>query len=385
MKARRARWVAQTLNPRSAGLRYRCIYPMNELARRHEDVGFWNDGETTDAALTLIFDAWTLFPTVGAPDRADTIVQLARNAKSTGTRIVLDNCDNQFAAGPGVKGWAEGLERVRLLANIADQLVTCSDALATAMHKYTATQAPCRVIDDPVEEAIIFPGDNWFKALFSPTRKRSEWHLARHKWLVRSDRRAGRVPLVWFGNHGNQFSPGGMLDLLDKREILEAVNRDHPLCLNVISNHKRKFTEHFSDWNLPVHYLEWDRLTFHEALRQHDVSIIPSVDNEFTRCKSSNRLVLSAYQGLTVVADPMPSYRSYSDFARIGNWDRNLRELLVKPTLTREENLLNQSALLSRNGVKVIADEWSDVIFGSQPPPRPNDALNDVTLAMSNP
>ena len=383
MKARRARWVAQTLNPRSAGLRYRCIYPMHELARRHQDVGFWLEGETTDAALTLIFDAWTLFPTVGAPGRADTIVQLARNAKSTGTRIVLDNCDNQFAAGPGVEGWAEGLERVRLLANIADQLVTCSAALATAMHKYTASQAPCSVIDDPVEEAIMFPGDNWFKAWFSPTRKLSEWHLARHKWLVRSDRRAGRVPLVWFGNHGNQFSPGGMLDLLAKREILEAVNRDHPLCLSVISNHKRKFTEHFSDWSFPVHYLEWDRITFHQAVRQHDVSIIPSVDNEFTRCKSSNRLVLSAYQGLTVLADPMPSYRSYSDFARIGDWDRNLRELLVKPAQTREENLLNRSALLSRNGVKVIADEWNNVIFGSVPP-RPKDESNDVSLAMSN-
>lgn len=380
MKERRVRWVAQNLNPRSASLRYRCIYPMTELAQRHHDVGLWHEGDVTDAALTLVFDAWTLFPTMGAPGRADTIMQLARSAKATGTRIVLDNCDNQFAAGPGVKGWADGLERVRLLAHIADELVTCSDALATAMQEHTASQAPCRVIDDPVEEAIVFPGDNRFKALFSPTRKRSEWQLARHTWHLWSDRRAGRVPLVWFGNHGNQFSPGGMLDLLDKREILEDVNRDQPLCLSVISNHKRKFTEHFSDWSFPVHYLEWDRNTFHQALRQHDVSIIPSVDNEFTRCKSSNRLVLSAYQGLTVLADPMPSYRSYTDFARIGDWDRNLRQLLAKPPQTREENLLNRSALLARNGIKIIADEWSDVIFGLQRPARPRAASNCVTV-----
>ena len=77
MNQPRARWVVPELNPRRASLRYRCLYPMAELARQGRDVGLYREGEPIDAGLTIIFDAWTLFPSVREPARSEALLGLA--------------------------------------------------------------------------------------------------------------------------------------------------------------------------------------------------------------------------------------------------------------------------------------------------------------------
>ena len=355
---RRLRWVVPKMNPRRASLRYRCLYPMEFLASRGVDAKVMAADDTIDDRVTLIFDAWTLFPTVCDAATSDGLLSLAERARRGGARIVVDNCDNQFAAENVSEGWAGGLQRLATLAAQADVFVCCSDALREEMQKALTTSAEFVVIDDPIEEAIRYPDDRWWKSVLSPAQKRAAFRAIAHSASIAGDRLQGRVPLVWFGSHGNQFAPGGMLDLLTRRELLESANRITPVSLSIISNHPNKFAENFRGWSFPVRYLEWDRTTFLQALRQHDISLIPSIQNPFTRCKSSNRLTLSVHHGLSVMVDSIPSYLQFGTVTDISDWETKLPNLLSN---RRERQLRLQSAqshVRKSNSLGAISNSW---------------------------
>lgn len=364
--AQRVRWVIPVVNPRRASLRYRCLYPMRELLLRGRDVGIWKEGENIDSSLTLVFDAWTLFPTTGSLATSEAMVNLASTAKQKGARIVLDNCDNQFASVTQTTEWNLGLDRLRKLGSSAHVIVTCSHALSAAMQMNIDGTAEYIVIDDPIEERIWYPSDTFFRSLFSIRRIYSWLKLLKHRIdLMKSSRGQRCTPLVWFGSHGNQFSPGGMSDVLPLKPILERVAESHPISLTIISNQRKKFETNFRNWRIPTYYLEWDRVTFLAALRMHVISIIPSIDNAFTRCKSSNRLTLSIHHGLSVVADPVPSYQAYSDVARIGDWENNLRAMLSDEKKRILALARNQEVVWKKNSISEIAGHWDRLFFPS--------------------
>jgi hypothetical protein len=177
------------------------------------------------------------------------------------------------------------------------------------------------------------------------------------------ERRLGRTPLVWFGSHGNPFSDVGMLDLLRVAGTLEEINRRYPISLTVISNHRSKFESHFAGWKIPVHYLDWDRVTFLAALRLHDISLIPIGVNDFTRCKSANRLILSLFHGLAVVADDIPSYREFCEVARIADWREGLTAYVADPRV-RERDVAGGRLLINeRYSLSAIAQHWRQALF----------------------
>lgn len=359
----RTRWVAPVVNPRRASLRYRCLYPMQELKRRGQNVGIWRDGEIIDATLTLVFDAWTLFTTTSSATTAEAVVELAISAKRQGVRIILDNCDNQFSNTTDSLDWRGGLDRLQQLGRIADVVVSCSYALSDAMQFHLSGNAKFIVIDDPIEERIQYPDDTLLKSLLSPRQKMAWLRALRHRAELMLDHVAGRTPLVWFGSHGNQFAPGGMSDIVPLLPVMERVAGSNPISLTIISNHRKKFDDIFQRCPIPTHYLEWDRITFLTVLKMHDISIIPSVDNAFTRCKSSNRLTLSIHHGLSVIADSIPSYQDYADVALLGNWEANLRALLSNAAARNLNLQSKQKNVRSRNSLSVIADCWSDLLF----------------------
>jgi hypothetical protein len=361
----RTRWVVPVMNPRRASLRYRCIYPMQELARRGRNALIWTDSEPLDASMTLVFDAWTLFTTTNSNAAADAVVSLAAQAKAKGARIVVDNCDNQFASASASDDWDRSLIRLRRLGELADIFVTCSQPLSDAMQSQIPGPARHVVVDDPIEEKIEYPGDSVIKSVFSLNKKLAWCRLLQLRAALVADKLAGRTPLVWFGSHGNHFAPGGMNDVLRLRSTLEQANNAYPISLTIISNQRGKFNANFSDWILPTRYLEWDRVTFLAALRLHEISIIPVADNEFTRCKSSNRLTLSIHHGLSVIADPIPSYLPYATVAALGNWDTNLDHLLANKAIRRSNGRRCREFVDAKNGLQQIASDWEALLFGS--------------------
>ena len=355
----RVAWHVASFNERRASLRYRCIYPMASLRQSGVDAVVFREDDAQRPLDCVVFDAWSLFPTVSGDENA--VPELAGRLRERGVRIVLDNCDNQFS-GALDAAWERGLLHLRELAASADVVVTCSNELARVMQHECSLDTLPRVIGDPVEDHIRYTDDNALRSLLSPGRKLS-WarHLA-HRARVLTERARGRTPLVWFGAHGNHFAEGGMLDLARVIPVLEALNRERPLSLTVISNNRRKFDAHFAHQSFPCHYLEWDRINFLATLRLHAISLLPAALNDFTRCKSANRLTLSLYHGLNVVADAIPSYAEFSDACQLDDWEHGLRSYLDSPALRRQHLSEGQRLCAERCSHERIGSQWLDAL-----------------------
>ena len=360
----KVRWLIPEVNARRASLRYRCLYPVATLAAKGLDVAVTPSLETCDPNLVLVLDAWSLFPRVHPPSVAERLIAECEAAKAKGARVIVDNCDNQWCAPPEAD-WSAALTLLGKACRMADHVVCCSDELVAAMQPQVQSTAKFHVIDDPIEDKIVYPDDRWWKSLASPNRKLSWLKLLALKNRLRSARQAGRTTLIWFGSHGNNFAPGGMLDLLKYKELLETTSDAFPLELTIISNNRLKFNSHFADWRFPIHYLDWDRTTFISALKAHEVSLIPVNDNAFTRCKSANRLALSAYHGVSVLADPVPSYRQYQDVVWLGDWQHHLPQLLAQKG-ERLDRIRRARVMISQcHSADAIADEWLRVLLGA--------------------
>ena len=361
MKPLRAAWYLPEVVERRAGLRYRCLYPMARLRQRGLDVGLLSpgDGQNFD---TVVFDAWGLFPTTAGESQAESSLRLALDLKSHGVKIVLDNCDNQFAGAPS-EAWQRACQRLRNLALLADRVVTCSSSLADEMVNECQLQSRPRVIGDPIETEIRYSSDRPLKSLLSPGRKLSWLRYLRHRYRLAHDRSTGATPLVWFGSHGNGFAEGGMLDLKRIAPIMAEVHRKHPLSLTVISNNRPKFDAEFARQSFPTHYLEWDRINFLASLRLHAISVIPVTANRFTACKSANRVALSLYHGLNVAADTIPSYEEFSAVCALDNWEQGLANYLSNPVLRQTHQAEGAKLAAARYSAERVADRWAQVLF----------------------
>ena len=149
-----------------------------------------------------------------------------------------------------------------------------------------------------------------------------------------------------------------MLDLLHVLPALKEIAKDRAISLTIISNNRGKFEQHFSQLDFPTHYLDWDRVTFLQALRLHDIALLPVVDNAFTRCKSANRLSLALHHGLNVVADALPSYQRFAACSQIGQWQEGLEAYLGDASL-RAEHLRSGQALVQQHfGPQAITSQW---------------------------
>ena len=356
MNGRAVAWHVPVLNERRAGLRYRCLYPMELLRQAGVPAMLFKQAEAS-AYSSVIFDAWTLFPSVSTPAQISQLLELVDRLRQQGTRIVLDNCDNQFAATPNAS-WTNACEQLRVLAQQADVVLCCSEQLATVMQQECQLAERPRVVEDPIETSIRYTGDRWWRSLLSPRRKLSWLRHSQHHQALARERSRGITPLVWFGAHGNHFADGGMLDLLQVLPVLKEIALEHGISLTIISNHRGKFEQHFSQLDFPTHYLDWDRVTFLQALRLHDIALLPVVDNAFTRCKSANRLSLALHHGLNVVADPLPSYQRFANCSQLGRWKDGLQAYLGDAKLRSEHLRSGQALVQAHFGPQAITGQW---------------------------
>lgn len=285
----------------------------------------------------------------------------AVNLQRQGIRIIFDLCDNHFYNPRDLKYWKKARERLRRMMALADEWVASTEALAEIIKRELPIEKPLTVIGDAVETEIKS----------SHTLVWKHWLALRQfaallrKLRVGQDQ--GRIPLVWFGNHGSPYAEGGMLDLQKIRSLLERINRHYPISLTVISNSRRKYQRFIKPWMMPTYYLTWHPETFFPALRAHTIAVIPMSDNPFTRCKSNNRLALALSEGLAVVADSIPSYRAFAGACYLADWERGLESYLTDPHLRRSHVDLGRSIVDNEWTGNRIADKWQrffDTLLG---------------------
>ncbi|HEX7928834.1 MAG TPA: glycosyltransferase, partial [bacterium] len=148
------------------------------------------------------------------------------------------------------------------------------------------------------------------------------------------------------------------------QEALARAHARHPLSLTVVSNHAGLFRELSGAWRFPAAYLEWNAATFEDALRLHDVAIIPVQRNPFTLCKTNNRVMTALAAGLPVVADAIPSYEEFAACAYLDRWDEGLAAYAVDPALRMRHVQAGQAILQARYTLPTIADQWERLLMG---------------------
>lgn len=337
-------WWARRRTLSVAGIRIRCHAVMRELRRQGCEVE-WFDPEQPWRYRAVVLHKHYDAKTLGVVEQL----------KQSGVRVIFDLCDNHFYNPRNLPEWDRRADDLRRMAQRADAVVVSTEALADIVARECALPAPPTVIPDALDELSDVP-----VSLKNRLRQALPARLLMRR--VRSSRKQGRTALLWFGNHGSPYADGGMLDLLGLREALESLNRRLPLHLTVLSNNRDKFEQNFQGWSFPVIYGAWSAQHFAAIAALHTVALIPAQDNPFTRVKSENRVVTAFAHGLAVVADPVPSYRAFSDALAFGNWAQSIERY------ARDEGLRNRHVQAGRLraqelcGIETIARRWRELI-----------------------
>lgn len=352
-------WLPYKLNPIYAGVRIRCLNPLKQL---HGDgvIGLYEPDSLARYDALVCQAMYSHADAVGDDIAWKDFLAKIDLRRQQGMRLIVDDCDNHLLEQVHSPEWTTQATRIRQLMERADTLVCSTEALLSVVREQGFTQ-PGYVVGDAVEsEAELQFGDSWLRRYLNPKRWPSLRKTAEHKAWVAQQRASGHIPLVWFGNHGVGYAEGGMLDLLKLQAQLEQMYPTRPVSLTVMSNHRGKYEQHIQPWRIPTRYIDWDRTTFLEVLRAHEVAVVPVQLNDFTRCKSNNRVATALQNGLNVVADSIPAYEPLRPYCLLDDW-QNLSAYLQNHDL-RKSQLQSATAYLQAHcSQAAVAQQWRQV------------------------
>jgi hypothetical protein len=340
-------WVPFTAQARVASVRLRCLYPAAWLRAHGHDVTVAARGmQLADADIAVFSKRYD------AP-----ALEIAQQLRSRGTPVVLDICDNHFYAAEEHAGFRERRDSLLRMIDRATGIVAASEELRRVIGGQSAGARVAAVIADPIEDLREL-------RQAAPLRDRLAWfEWSRYRARVMQLRQAGAVGLVWFGNHGVDYSrQGGMADLCKLRSALERHARSRPVYLSVISNSAERFAQLFAGWGVTTLYLGWRARYFGEALSLHDAALIPVEKNPFTLCKTANRLALALAHGLAVIADAIPAYEPYRDVTVLDDWDGGLTGYLNDPARRRQDAQRGRERVKQDMNMDRIGAAWQEAL-----------------------
>lgn len=307
-----------------ASTRYRVIAPAQALAAHG-----WHSEFVTEE-LSQVMGGWGS----SVPQPGDTLIiskvftehalNLAKDAKSRGAKVIVDFCDNLFdhpQRGP--------LQQA--LLNIADIVVAASEGMAYAINKHARTVDA--VISDPVEFEFAQPS-------FSPKKQ---------------------LQLLWFGHAVNLDTVKAFLP------ALVDYSKKQDLVLNLVTslpNGEQDLSKLLSEHStLNVAYIPWSIEATQQAIEQADLVLIPVLASQFKSAKSPNRLLEPLQSGRMVVAGPLPAYLPFADSAWIGeDLIEGIEWCLSHPQEVLARIKQGQTDIASRFTPKAIASEWNTLL-----------------------
>jgi hypothetical protein len=331
-------WKPQNYEPRVASARIRCLNTLRQLGKWHFPAELYNEKHESDYRAVVFSKAYT-----------NKDIVIAERLRAAGTKIVFDLCDNHFVLGE------ERIVRLKKMFELADHWVVSSEALGKVVTNVMGSAKSLTVIEDAVEETLSGSKTDIIGWV------REHIQLNRLDKLLSADEHSRATHLVWFGNHKASYKNSGLAHVNKIRPVLEKVNQSHPLTLTVISNSREVFDQVFSDWQLPVFYLGWSAHTFYKAMKRHKIAVIPIDVNEFTDVKTNNRIALSLFLGLGVVADSIDSYREFSDCSFLDCWEGGLRSYLEQPQLLDEHVQRARRLIREKFTIEIIAGKWREL------------------------
>lgn len=331
-------WKPKFNDPNVASVRYRCLNPLTELQRRGFQIELFaleRCNKYSAVIFSKLYDEQNY--------------QLAKQLKAKQKTVIFDICDNHLYNPYGTEKFKIVRDQVLRMLAISDVVITSTETLADTLMRETELQTRPIVIGDAIEEDLFKSGS------------RKSWP----RWIARSlkfhylyDR--SKVNVLWFGIHGGENAPYGMLDLLNQKDLMIAAQKVHPFRLIVASNSRDKFLRHIKPFPFETHYCEWTLAEFGHIMLSTDICIIPITRNPFTICKSNNRLAMALYAGTPTIADSIPSYSDLSRFCVLDDWERGLSTYLSNPLKVKEHARPAKKYIKARYSIKEIGSQWAE-------------------------
>ncbi len=310
-----------------ASARYRALIPAMQLARLgHEvQVASLPPGGWPQDLLNLRFDTAIISKSFHIENE-----KLASSLRENGARIVVDFCDDHFTHpqfGP----------HCHRLAELADQVVASTEAMAEAVARHTAKSSI--VISDPVEGSRG-------TALFSP--------------------RFPNVRILWFGH------PVNLDSLWAKAGQLVTLSKDIPIQFTIVTQPGNGLEAQVrtlfgsSAPRLRVKLVPWSTEATWRALEECDLVWIPVIDSERKTVKSPNRLIEPLWAGRFVVADPLPSYLPFGSHVSLGSGLAEGVEAALADTAAVETRIRNAQRQIGRHhSAYACGQQWNTAIGDS--------------------
>jgi len=324
---------ASTTNKNSASFRIRCKFVCEELKKRGIKSSLYNrdDSPPNIIILSKRYDH-------------ESIKHASSLKEKYGTRLFLDICDNHF-----IHDDFNRSQQFRSAIGLVDRVIVSTEYLNSIVQSECGSKVNTLVISDAIEMPYH---PNFFKS-FSDLKSEIYLRKLKNKLLYCNEEKLHR--LLWFGAHQGGFKDSGMSDLLNIKVSLEIIAETLPITLTVISNSEDKFKLITKDWRIPTFYLPWNFNTFSSALKLHGISVIPITKNPFTLSKTGNRLTTSIVHGLQVVADEIPSYKQFNEYAFLGDWAGAFRSIY-------SGKLKSTNNFDSANFNEKIINQWMNIL-----------------------
>ena len=331
------RWVASNTSPKIASTRIRVLSVIRELRAAGIDASLLSAGDAR-CDVAVFCKAYR-----------DADIALAKRLKTGGTAIVFDLCDNHFFLGEAVVG------RLRQMMALADSWIFSTPALQAIAESYVDFRRPSRVIPDAVEPD---------QASWETNPMRRAYGEFKLKWWEATSGILGHpahLRLIWFGNHVGSAQDSGMVQLKQLQERLEKCASQFGATLTIVSNSRRAYRQLTKGWKIRTFYFAWNLVTFLRVLSMHSIALLPFKQTEFNDVKSNNRLALSLFHGVAVVADSIPSYEEFGDCTFLDDW-AGIDRYLIDEDLRRGHVESGRAIVNARYTPSIILSRWIPAI-----------------------
>jgi hypothetical protein len=329
-------WKPQFNDPKVASVRLRCLNPIRELQRRRFPVELFTEANLEKYGAVVFSKSHDLKS-----------YELAVELKRKGKAVIFDICDNHFYNPYDLERFKVVRSRLLNMLALADLVVTSTETLATVITEESKVVARPAVVGDAVETSDLIIRKNWIKSV-----------LVNRKWQKFLEN--AKPTILWYGIHGGENAPYGMLDLLSIKEILLRLSEQYSFRLVIVSNSRKKYRRYIRHLPIETVYWQWGDIPFRSILSQCDINIIPINKNPFTLCKSNNRLALALYEGVPTVADEIPSYSEFARFCVLNDWEGGLRLYLNNKASGREHVERARTYISQRFTITQVADQWQE-------------------------
>ena len=312
-----------------ASVRLRALLPMEALRARGWQAELLEvDATSLEACATRVrdFDAIVFKKTLS---RGESVVALFDRAVAAGVSTLFDICDLRVDDQSAIGQWNTKLLRT------ADRVVTGTSALAEALRPLGADEVS--VITDPYEGPC-----------------------GEARWQPSPD----RLKLLWFGHPSNLDTLQGLLG-----ELVE-VGRKWPIQLTLLTGPVPDLPGLCKEFNqrwrhlVFTRYAEWSPSGLWDALAATDAVVIPSrPDAPDKLVKSPNRVVEALWAGRCVVANPLPAYVPFAEWAFIDESIRHgLERALAEQDRITERIRRAQAYIAEAHSPERIGEQWERVI-----------------------